>query len=428
MIAMADDANRCPVTGAMAERPSAETPAHVPPELVREYDQVMAASTLDDPYAPAWEVFKTYPPVFFARSRGGALGGGPGAWVCSHYEDIREVLQNTEHYSSEGIFPFQYLVGESFRAIPISVDPPEHSRYRLFLNPWFSPKAVNVLEAQIHEIVNRLIDGFAEAGACDLAYDFARVYPVKVFMRLMGFPDEKFEDFLSWGYAMLHHSHDIEKVRWGARSALDYLRSFIEEVRRAPGEGLASRIVHGEVDGAPITEDEVIGILFFLWIGGLDTVAATTTLMFRQLALDPALQQRLRENPDQHTEAVEEFLRMNPTVNTARVAKVDHELHGVQIKKGDRMSCLVAAGNYDPVEFDDSRAFHTDRSSNRHLTFIAGPHRCLGSHLARRELRIALSEFLRRVPPFRMKAGADRTVVPGLIAMPHLPLVWDAKG
>ncbi|CAN7445205.1 cytochrome P450 [Phenylobacterium sp. LjRoot225] len=420
------DANRPPASSATAAA-GAPPPPHVPPELVFDYEAALGPTALEDPYAPARQVFETLPPVFYSRSANG-MTTGPGTWVCSRYEDIREVYQNTERYSSVGIFPFADMVGESFQAIPIALDPPEHNKYRVLLNPWFSPKAVAALESKIYAIVNALIDGFADKGECDVSYDFGRIYPVKVFMGLMGFPDEKFEDFLSWGYAMLHDMANLERVQWGARSALVYLRSFIEEVRATPGDNLTSRIVHGEVDGRPLTEDEIIGIVFFLWTGGLDTVAATSALTFRRLALDPELQQKLRAQPELLPEAIEEFLRTNPTVNSARIAKVDHELHGVQIKRGDRVLCLAAAGNYDPAEFDDPLSFRADRAPNRHLTFVAGPHRCLGSHLARRELRIALGEFLRRIPSFRLKPGADRTVVPGLIATPRLPIVWDVKG
>jgi cytochrome P450 len=411
----------------IANAARADLPEHVPPELVFDYEQAVGPTALDDPYAPAWEVFKTYPPVFFSPFRS-AAAWGRGTWVCTRADDIRDVFQNTERYSSNGIFPFQMLVGESFTAIPISLDPPEHTKYRQFLNPWFSPKAVAALETKIYDVVNRLIDGFADKGECDVSYGFGRIFPVRVFMGLMGFPDEKFEEFLSWGYAMLHEMHNLERVQWGAKSALAYLRSFIEEVRKNPGDNLTSRIVHGQIDGRPPTDDEIIGIIFFLWTAGLDTVAATNALIFRRLALDPALQQNLREHPELLPDAIEEFLRMHPTVNSGRVVKVDHELHGVKIKAGDRMMCLIAAGNYDPAEFEDPRAFQAERQPNRHLTFIAGPHRCLGSNLARRELCIALGEFLRRVPLFRMKPGADRTVVPGLIAMPHLQLVWDVNG
>jgi len=425
---MADDANKCPFAGAAAAAPGADLPAHVPPELVFEYEASLDANTLDDPFSLTEEVRTKLPPVFFARSRSATMGG-PGSWVCTRYEDIREVLQNNALYSSEGIFPFQTLVGETFRTVPNSYDPPEHDKYRLLLNPWFSPKEVNELEPNIFRVVNELIDGFVDKGECDVAYGFGRIYPVKVFLDLMGFPPERFEDFLDWGYAILHEMGNLERVKWGAKTAIAYLRSFVAEVReRPPADYLVSRLVYGKVEGRPLTDDELIGAMFFLWIAGLDTVAATSTLMFRHLSLDTDLQQKLRENPDLIPEAVEEFLRMNPTVNSARAVKQDHELGGVQIKKGDRVSCLIAAGNFDPTEFEDPRTFRTDRSSNRHLTFIAGAHRCLGSHLARRELKIALAEFLRRIPPFRMKPGADRTVVPGLIAMRNLPLVWDVKG
>ncbi|CAN7576655.1 cytochrome P450 [Phenylobacterium sp. LjRoot219] len=401
-------------------------PAHVPPELIVDFDVMLGPTTLDDPYAPAWEVFEQCPPVFYAPARQ-AGARWPGAWICTRYEDVREVFQNTDRYSSEAIFPFLTMIGETFRALPPQADPPEHDKYRILLNPWFSPKAVAQIDANIQAVVAELIDGFAGKGECDVAHDFGRIYPVRVFMRLMGFPEARFEDFLSWGYAMLHDMTDLEQMKWGAKSGLAYLRSFVAEMRETPGDNLTSRIVHGEVEGRPLTEDEIMGIVFFLWIGGLDTVAATSALMFRQLALDPELQQRLRDQPEAHADAVEEFLRMNPTVNSARMAKVDHELHGVQIRKGEMVQCLVATANYDPTEFEDARSFRLDRTSNRHLTFIAGPHRCLGSNLARRELRIALGEFLRRVPPFTMKPGADRTVVPGLVAMKRLPLVWDVE-
>jgi len=133
----------------------------------------------------------------------------------------------------------------------------------------------------------------------------------------------------------------------------------------------------------------------------------------------------LRANPDRHAQAVEEFLRMHPTVNTVRIAKVDHLLEGQAIKAGDRMLCLAASANFDPDKYENPRQFQLDRQQNNHMTFIAGPHRCLGISLARFELRIALTEFLRRIPPFRLKPGAESVATPGLLGAPHVPLVWD---
>jgi cytochrome P450 len=280
------------------------------------------------------------------------------------------------------------------------------------------------MEPKIRATINELIDNFAGTNEADLAYDFGRIYPVRVFMDLMGFPNAKFEEFLQWEYAILHSGGDLERVKWGIGSALAYLRSFIEEMRATPSDNLTSHIVHGQVEGRPLTEDEIIGTVAFLWLGGLDTVAATTALMLRRLAMNPTLQQTLRDKPELIPEAIEEFLRVQPLVNSSRLVKADHVIRGVQIKKGDQIMCYNTIGNFDPAEFPDPREVRFDRPSNRHFTLAGGPHRCLGSHLARRELRIALNELLRRIPPFKMKPTADLAAYPGLMAAAHVNVVW----
>jgi cytochrome P450 len=418
---MASDTMTSEAVGATTGMPLV-IPAHVPPDLVFDVSAYQAPNTLDDPFSVNRDVYQRFPPVFYSSAR--ASGLYDGTWVVTHYEDIREVYQNEKLYSTEGAANFQSLVGETFRMIPLAVDPPEHGKYRILLNPWFSPKAINDLEPRIRATIDDLIDGFVDKGECDLAYDYGRIYPVRVFMNLMGFPPAKFEDFLSWEYAILHSFGDVERIKWGVSSALAYLRGFIEEIRKAPADNLTSHIVHGRIEGRPLTDDEIIGTVFFLWVGGLDTVAATTSLMFRRLALQPALQQALRDNPALIPDAIEEFMRVQPLVNSTRLVREDHLIRGVQIKRGDHIMCYNAAGNFDPAEFDDPWEIRFDRPSNRHFTLAGGPHRCLGSHLARRELRIALGQFLDRVPTFRMKPGADHSAYPGLIAAPRVPIVW----
>jgi cytochrome P450 len=408
---------------AVMQATASAIPAHVPADLVFDISPYQAVNSAEDPFEVAARVQEELPPVFFAANRAATLYDG--TWVVTHYEDIREVYQNDQLYSTEGAANFQSMVGETFRMIPLAIDPPEHGHYRILLNPWFSPKAINALEPKIRATINELIDNFADQGEGDVAYDFGRIYPVRVFMDLMGFPAAKFEDFLAWEYAILHNLGDIEKMKWGVTSALAYLRDFIEEVRVTPADTLTSHIIHGQVNGRAITEDEIIGTVFFLWVGGLDTVAATTALMFRRLALDPALQQRLRAQPELIPEAIEEFLRVQPLVNSTRLVKEDHVIRGVQIKKGDHITCFNSIGNFDPAEFEAPREVRFDRPSNRHFTLAGGPHRCLGSHLARRELRIALGEVLRRIPSFTLKPGADRSAYPGLMAAAHVTVVWD---
>ena len=396
-------------------------PAHVPPDLVMQPD-LMEPNRLIDPFSPSAAAFETLPRVFYDPRPSPGLHDG--VWVVTRYADVREVYQNSEFYSVHEVLRFQSLVGETFTLIPQAIDPPEHGKYRLMLNPWFSPKKVGELEPQMRGVIAELIDSFEGKGECDAAFDFGRIFPVRVFLNLMGFPAAMLDEFLEWEYALLHNRGDVVRMKWGITNAIAYLRAFVAETKANPRDDLTSHIVHSQLEGRPITDDEIIGTMFFLWIGGLDTVAATWSLMIRRLALDPALQQSLRENPAVIPEAIEEFLRVQPIVNSVRRAKADHPIGDITVKKGDSVMTYNMTGNFDPAEFEDPKALRFDRAQNRHFTLAGGPHRCIGSHLARRELRIALGEFLRRIPPFRLKPGADLAVHPGLIAAPHVPVVW----
>jgi cytochrome P450 len=402
----------------------AEPPDHVPAELVMEpnYDD---PNTFVDPFSATSGVFEDLPPVFYSPKPRTAVADG--TWCVTRYEDIRNVYQNAKLYSTQGVAAFHWLIGETYPMIPLGIDPPAHGRYRSMLNPRFSREAVDQLEVFIRASINGLIDGFVDKGECDIAYDFGRIYPVKVFLNLMGFAEDMLEEFLSWEYAILHSKGDLEKVKWGIGNAVAWLREFANDVKANPGDNLASYIVHSEISGRPITDDEIMGTLTFLWVGGLDTVAATSALMFRRLALEPERQKELRDDPSLLYAAVEEFLRVQPLVNSPRLVLKDHEIRGVQLKQGDWVICMNNAGNFDPEEFPNPRELRFDRETNRHFTLAGGPHRCMGSHLARRELKIALGTILERLPPFEMKPDADLSVHPGLIAAPHVPIVWDPK-
>jgi len=270
-----------------------------------------------------------------------------------------------------------------------------------------------------------MIDEFAGRGEVDVAWDFGRVYPVRIFMGLMGFPAPMFEQFLAWEWDILH-SGDLAKMQAALRSVLEFLRGFIAEKEREPDDHLVSKIVHGKIEGKPLTDDEKIGMVWFLWLGGLDTVAATISQMFRRMALQPGIQRQLREHPEIIDTAVEEFLRTQPILSSSRKAKKDFTWHGVTIKAGETVQCINPAGNFDPTRFADPRRFDPQREPNRHATFVLGVHLCLGAPLARRELRILLDEWFKRIPEFRIKPGTDSTVYPGLLSIRNLWLAWDA--
>jgi cytochrome P450 len=410
-----------------------DAPGHVPRERLVDLSWAMGfmANDLVDPYEPCgWLADPEIPPLLFNPVRSGAMGdaaiaggGGRGTWVVTHYADIERVYSDNELFSNKGTAEFQAMIGETFPSIPLAIDPPEHGKYRRFLMPWFAPARLNRMDAQIRGVVDEMIDGFADRGRVDIAWDFARVYPVRIFMALMGFPAAMFEQFLAWEWDILH-SNNRETMAAALRGVLDFLRGFMAEKQREPDDNLVSYIMGGEVEGRPLSEDEKIGMVWFLWLGGLDTVAATISQMFRRMALEPRIQAELRARPELINTAVEEFLRTQPILSSNRRVKRDFEWHGVTLKAGDSVQCLNPAGNFDPAQFPEPRRFDPRRTPNRHFTFVAGVHLCLGAPLARRELRILLEEWFRRIPEFRVQPGADTTVFPGLLSIRNLPLVW----
>lgn len=411
-----------------AIRSDQPAPPHVPHDRIVDLNFAMGFTPNDlvDPYEPfGWLAGDDIPRLLYNPGAPSLKGEVRGSWVVTHYEDIERVYSDNALFSNKGAAEFQAMIGETFRSIPIAVDPPEHSKYRLFLMPHFSPARLNKMDADLRALVNGMIDEFVGKGEVDVAWDFGRIYPVRVFMALMGFPPEMFETFLDWEWNILH-AENREKTMDALRAVAAYLRGFIAEKEAKADDSLVSVIAHGEIAGVPLTEEEKIGMVWFLWLGGLDTVAATISQMFRRMALQPEIQDRIRADPSIVQTAVEEFLRTQPILSSARKAKQDFEWHGVTIKAGDSIQCLNPAGNFDPSRFADPRTFDPARKPNRHMTFIAGVHLCLGAPLARRELRVLLDEWFKRIPAFRIKDGADTSVFPGLLSIRNLPLVWDA--
>lgn len=406
----------------------------VPAELKVNVDRFMGfrSNNLPEPFAPGtWLAGADVPPLLYMPlppegAAHGAAGLSQASWLVTHYKDVERVYTDNDLFSTHGVAEFQNYIGETFRNIPLAIDPPEHRMYRLFLTPHFSPSRMNRMQDDIRRVVTEMIDGFAHKGEVDIAWDFGRVYPVRIFMDMMGFPREMFEQFLAWEWDILH-SNDPEKIQASMRGILAYLRSFNSEKERQPDDTLVSIIVNGQIDGRPLTDDEKIGIVWFLWLGGLDTVAASIGLMFRRMGFFPDLQRQLAANPELIPTAVEEFLRMHPVVNSGRKAKRDFEWYGQTIRAGEQVQVLNASGNFDPTQFPDPLRFDAARHPNRHFTFVGGVHICLGASLARRELRILLEEWFRRMPEFRIKPGTDTTAFPGLLSIRHLHLEWDAS-
>jgi cytochrome P450 len=395
-------------------------PAHVPPELVRDFDLAGLSGAAECPYSRLsrlrGEARIIYtPPSAFQPA---------GSWLLTHAADIRSVLQQPETFSSDGIAGFSRLVGESWPLIPLELDPPQHEKFRAILNGIFAPKKIAAMEEGVRARAGGLIDAVKDERRCEFVEAFGRPFPVSIFMQLMGLPDEDMGLLNGWEFDLLH-SRDMESRFRGARGFLDYLRALIVKRRSKPADDLTTFVVQSQVDGRPLTDDEVMGVCYLLVVAGLDTVASSLSLHFRHLAQNPDDQARLRADPSLIPSAVEEFLRRYGIVSTSRFATRDAEIAGVKIKAGDRVAVLTQLASLDPDEFENPLEVDIERTPNRHVAFSYGPHRCIGSHLARRELVIAIEEWLKRVPPFRIADGAEVPIATGgLLHVAELPLVW----
>jgi cytochrome P450 len=317
------------------------------------------------------------------------------------------------------------MIGEDWPLLPLEADPPSHADWRMLLNPIFSPTRMKVLEGQIEILARELVEGVAARGEADFMADFASVFPIQIFLRLFGLPLADTAKFLAWEKQILH-SMTLEGRQEGLRATIGYLRDVIAERRVQPTDDLISYIANAQIEGRPLTDDEAVGLAVLLYVAGLDTVAATLGFMFKHLAEHPDDQQMLRDDPSLIPNAIEELLRAYPIVMSGRMVTRDVEFHGVQMKAGDILTLVTPLAGRDEREFENPDKVDLRREKVSHITFAAGPHRCVGSHLARRELRIALTAWLQRIPPFRIKPG-EKAVTHGInqFGVLYLPLVWD---
>ena len=345
------------------------------------------------------------------------------------------VLRHHELFSSVGGID----LGNIRPLIPLNVDPPEHSKYRKILDPLFAPKQMDAQEADITERVNHFIDTFADRGECNFSEEFAELLPSSVFLGLMGLPWDELETFLHLRDGILRpdkidpDAMFVAETRIAVQRATGleiyaYFDKVCDERQQHPTDDILSHLVTVDIDGEKLTREEILDICFLFLIAGLDTVSDSLTCFYAFLANHPEHRRQLAENPALIANAVEELLRWESPVPSGvpRIATQDTELpNGMHVPAGTAVMVNYGAANVDPAEFSDAFEVRFDRETNRHIAFGAGVHRCLGSHLARRELRIALREWHRRIPDYSIKPGHEELVYPpGLRSVQDLTLVW----
>ena len=352
---------------------------------------------------------------------------GPSA-TLSRYDDVLWALKHPEVFSSKDVVK----IGNDVPLIPLSIDPPEHAKYRRLLDPQFSPKRMAELEPEARALVNEVIDDFVASGECDFHEDFATPLPSTIFLALMGLPQDDLPQFLRWRDDTIRPQADetgtVDQKREAAGKAIEnYFETQIEEKRSHPDDRLLSTLVHGEIEGRPLTHDELLGTTHLLLLGGLDTVTATLDCMIVFLAQNPERRGAVIQDGSLVIGAVEELLRhQTPVMMVPRIVAQDVEMSGVKLEAGDGAILLIGAANADLDEFDDASDVRFDRERNRHLAFGGGAHRCLGSHLARLELVVALEEFHRRIPDYELAPHTVVSFSPGIRQSENLHLRFPA--
>lgn len=399
--------------------PAKPIPPHVPAELVRPIGLTEGLEFLAAPHAFMARLHDTHPPVFYSTS----VHAG-NAWMLIDYEDVFFVLRHPEIFTTGGATPFPRDPNDYFYMIPLEIDPPHHRKYRAMIDPMVSPKAVAAMEDSIRTLANQLIDQFIDRGECEFTTDFGRPLPVSVFLGLMGLPQDMRDTFVGWAMGLLH-SQDRKVAEKCMGETVAYLKQAIAEKKQKPDGSVLSAIVHGKADGEPLTAKEVFGFTFFLFIAGLDTVFATLNNVFVWFAQNPERRREVAAHPENIAATVEELLRVFSVTFSGRTLTQDYELHGVKLKKGDRVTSILPAANYDPAAFENPREVNFHRPRKPNLAFAGGVHSCMGAHLARLELKISILEFLRRIPDFELQAGTKIEYWPGGVVGPKtVPLRW----
>jgi cytochrome P450 len=399
-----------------------------------------------------WDLLREELPVARTGQAPMAQGATTG-WVLTRYDDVADALRRAEDLSSSiGLYPVRPW-------IPQAIDPPAHTAYRRILNPWFTAEAMAKLEPHLEQYAAELADRMLAKDAFDFVADFADPFPTVIFCELIGFPLADYTQIMDWKNTLMHandghsrgralalergrklglaidHENQITaeqflQIRVNAGIEIyGYLAKLLEERRREPKDDLITKLLGARYEGErPLRQEELEDTLFLLFMAGLDTVASVLGLAVKGFAEDPLKRREfvsLMDDPERVVPAIEELVRYHAIVTMPRRATHAIGLRGEQIAENEIVACPSPAANRDPARFERPHELRFDRSPNPHVGFGLGPHRCLGIHLARRELRVALRAFHRRLPDYRLHPARPPELFGGMKGVSSL---WLVKG
>jgi cytochrome P450 len=399
-----------------------------------------------------WDLLREELPVAKTDHAPMAQGATTG-WVVTRYDDVADVLRRPDEFSSQiGIYPVRPW-------IPQAIDPPAHTGYRRLLNPWFTADEMQRLEPHLEQYAGELLEKMLAQDEFDFVADFADPFPTVIFCELIGFPLADHPQIMDWKNVLMHANDGHSRGRALALAkgralglALDderrvtteqwfqiratvgveiyaYLKKLLDARRAEPADDLITRLLQAKYEGErPLTQEELEDTLFLLFMAGLDTVASVLGLIAKGFAEDPGKRREfvaLMDDPLRVANAIEELVRYHAIVTMPRRATRAIGFREATFGENEIVACPSPAANRDPEHFPRPHELHFDRTPNRHVGFGLGPHRCLGIHLARRELRVALQALHRRLPDYRLHPTRKPELFGGMKGVSSLWLVKE---
>jgi cytochrome P450 len=377
---------------------------------------------VNDPY-PIWEDLRQRCPVAHTDRYG-------GAWFPATHAGVSAVAKDVENFTSRSVViangrpTEEDLPAPIGLAPPITSDPPFHQIARKLILPAFSPGVVNALEPQIRALCVRLLDNVAGQSVVNGSLDYARNIPPSVIRQMLGFPEDDTEKFIEMVHVIIEAVDlPLEERVERFLPIQEYFEAQVLDHEEHPRDDLTNFLLNAEVDGERLAIEHVFGTMVLILVAGIDTTWGAIGASLWHLAQNPRDLERLVNEPELMPLAIEEFLRFYAPVTMARLVKHDMEYLGCPMKEDDWVLLGFPAANRDPVVFKDADQFIIDRAENRHVAFGLGIHRCVGSNLARLELRIAIEEFIKRYPRFELANASEVTWAQGQVRGPrNLPL------
>jgi cytochrome P450 len=356
-----------------------------------------------DPY-PIWDELRDKCPIAHSDRYG-------GTWLPVTHADVSAIAYDTDHFTSRSVVVSEIRPDDDDLPAPIGVappitsDPPFHQAARRLLLPAFGPKKIAEYEPFTRELCRELLDAVAGRTEVDAAVDYAQHIPLRVIVKMLGFPQEDADIFRRFIRMILEDVGQTAEERQATieQGELDaYIEARIEEHLAEPRDDLTTFLLEAELDGNKLHPDHVRGTMVLLMVAGIDTTWSAIGASLWHLAQHADDRKRLAAEPALIDTAVEEFLRAYAPVTMARMVAKDFEMDGCPMREGDWVLLPFPSANRDPAMFPDADRVVIDRAENRHSAFGLGIHRCIGSNLARMELRVALEEWMARYPEFEL--------------------------